>query len=122
MNLVAKEFVASRDDLDGVLVLSEMTGAAHELTDALIINPYDAEGFTQALQRAIEMPADERRRRMRSLRRVVAGHDVFAWASDILGGLDQIGVEPVPVRPRPVRHDGFARFQGFGRVATDALR
>ena len=123
MNLVAKEFVAARDDQDGVLVLSEMTGAAHELTDALIINPYDADGFTRALERAIDMPAAERRRRMRTLRRVVAGHDVFAWASDILGGLDRIGLEPVPVPALPARHNGIVRFThpGFGRVATDVV-
>ena len=88
MNLVAKEFVAAREDLGGVLVLSEMTGAARELTDALIINPYHVEGFAQAIERAIYMPIQERMRRMRSLRRVVAGRDVFRWASDIL---DQFG-------------------------------
>jgi glycosyltransferase involved in cell wall biosynthesis len=53
MNLVAKEFIAARDDEDGVLVLSEMTGAAHELEEALIINPYDIDGFSRALERAI---------------------------------------------------------------------
>ena len=89
MNLVAKEFVAARDDLGGVLVLSEMTGAAQELKDALIINPYDIDGFASAIARAIAMPADERRARMRSLRRVVAGHDVFLWASDILESLER---------------------------------
>ena len=64
MNLVAKEFVAAREDNDGVLVLSEFAGAAQELHDALAINPYDAEGFADALEQAIDMPADERRWRM----------------------------------------------------------
>jgi alpha,alpha-trehalose-phosphate synthase [UDP-forming] len=89
MNLVAKEFVAARDDNDGVLVLSEMTGAAQELKHALIINPYHIDGFAAALERAISMPADERAARMRALRRIVAGHDVFLWASDILESLER---------------------------------
>jgi trehalose-6-phosphate synthase len=94
MNLVAKEFVAARTDEGGVLVLSEMTGAAQELTDALIINPYDVDGFAAAIERAIEMTPEEQRRRMRAMRRVVAGHNVFLWASDILEGLE--GVTPAP--------------------------
>ena len=101
MNLVAKEFVAARHDEAGVLVLSELTGAAQELKDAVIINPYDTQGFAAALQAAIEMPLEERARRMRRLRRVVAGHDVFLWATEILDNLNRIPVK----RPR------------FGRVA-----
>jgi len=89
MNLVAKEFVAARDDLDGVLILSELAGAAQELGEALIINPYDEQGFTAAIERAIEMPVWERRRRMQALRRRVAGRDVLAWASDILDRLER---------------------------------
>jgi trehalose 6-phosphate synthase len=89
MNLVAKEFVAARDDLDGVLILSELAGAAEELAEALIINPYDERGFADALARAVEMPEWERRRRMQALRRRVAGRDVLAWASDILNRLER---------------------------------
>ena len=100
MNLVAKEFVAAREDLDGVLVLSELAGAAQELHDALAINPYDAEGFADALEHAIDMPADERRRRMRALRRVVAGRDVFSWASDILEELNNL--DPAALPPAPL--------------------
>ncbi len=95
MNLVAKEFVAARDDEDGVLVLSELAGAAHELRDALIINPYDVEGFADALAAAVDMPRDERRLRMRAMRRVVAGRNVFGWASDILEGLESIWTAPL---------------------------
>ena len=90
MNLVAKEFVAARHDEDGVLVLSELTGAAQQLTDAIIINPYDGQGFTAALRQAIQMPPQERTHRMRRLRRVVAGRDVFAWASEILDNLQRL--------------------------------
>jgi trehalose 6-phosphate synthase/phosphatase len=90
-----------------VLVLSEMTGAAQELTDALIINPYDVDGFASALESAIHMPDEEQRRRMRPMRRVVAGHDVFLWASDILEGLERLTPAPRSIRgshrPRPSR-------------------
>jgi trehalose 6-phosphate synthase len=89
MNLVAKEFVAARDDLDGVLILSELAGAAQELGEALIINPYDERGFVAAITRALEMPGWERRRRMQALRRHVAGRDVLGWASDILDRLER---------------------------------
>lgn len=89
MNLVAKEFVAARDDLDGVLILSELAGAAQELSEALIINPYEQRGFSAAIERAITMPVWERRRRMQALRRRVAGRDVLAWASDILDRLER---------------------------------
>ncbi len=91
MNLVAKEFVAARSDLDGVLVLSELAGAAQELREAVLINPYDVDGFAARLEEAVDMPPQERRRRMQAMRRVVAGRDVFAWASDILEGLEQEG-------------------------------
>jgi trehalose 6-phosphate synthase len=95
MNLVAKEFVAARDDEDGVLVLSELAGAAQELQEALIINPYDVDGFAAALVRAIDMPREERRARMRALRRIVAGRNVFGWASDILEGLESLWTRPL---------------------------
>ncbi len=95
MNLVAKEFVAARDDEDGVLVLSALAGAAQELHDALAINPYDIEGFALALGRAIDMPRAERQARMRALRRVVAGRNVFSWASDILEGLESLWTKPL---------------------------
>jgi alpha,alpha-trehalose-phosphate synthase [UDP-forming] len=89
MNLVAKEFVAARDDLDGVLILSELAGASEELSESLLINPYDERAFATAIRRSIEMPQWERRRRMQALRRRVAGRDVLAWASDILNRLER---------------------------------
>ena len=99
MNLVAKEFVAARADLGGVLVLSELAGAAQELSDAVIINPYDVEGFTDGLRQALDMPPGERRRRMELLRRVVAGRDVLRWATDILEGLESLDSPPLPPGP-----------------------
>ena len=99
MNLVAKEFVAAREDLGGVLVLSELAGAAQELTEAVIINPYDVEGFADGLQHALDMPQDERQQRMRALRRVVAGRDVFRWATEILEELDNLDPRSLPPAP-----------------------
>ncbi len=100
MNLVAKEFVASRDDEDGVLILSGLAGAAQELSDALIINPYDIDAFTAAMGVALDMPAHERHVRMAAMRRVVAGRDVFRWASDILEGLESLWSKPLQFAAR----------------------
>jgi trehalose 6-phosphate synthase len=95
MNLVAKEFVAARDDERGVLVLSALAGAAQELTDAVIINPYDIDAFAAALDQAIDMTAEDQARRMRAMRKVVAGRNVFNWASDILEGLESVWSKPL---------------------------
>jgi trehalose 6-phosphate synthase len=84
MNLVAKEFVAARDDELGVLVLSQFTGAARDLTEALIVNPYDLQQAGEALAAALRMPADEQRERMRSMRRLVAEFNVYRWAGRML--------------------------------------
>ena len=72
MNLVAKEFVAARDDERGVLVLSQFAGASRELPEALIVNPYDADQCAAALHLALTMPADEQRERMRLMRGLIA--------------------------------------------------
>ena len=95
MNLVAKEFVASRDDERGVLVLSALAGAAQELEDAVIINPYDVDAFASALIQTIDMPAAEQSRRMQAMRKIVAGRNVFTWASDILEGLESLWTKPL---------------------------
>jgi trehalose 6-phosphate synthase len=84
MNLVAKEFVAARSDLKGVLVLSEFTGAARELTEALIVNPYDLEECSEALATALTMPEDEQRDRMRSMRSILVQFNVYRWAGKML--------------------------------------
>lgn len=84
MNLVAKEFVAARDDLQGVLVLSQFTGAARELTEALVVNPYDLEECGNALAAALRMPPEEQRVRMRAMRSLVAHFNVFRWAGEML--------------------------------------
>ena len=87
MNLVAKEYVAARGDLDGVLVLSEFAGAADEFTQALLVNPHDIEGLKRTILTAIDMPHSERRRRMRALRRKVMENDVDRWAARFLDTL-----------------------------------
>ena len=81
MNLVAKEYVASRFDEDGVLILSPFTGAAHELTDSLIVNPYATEEFAEAIRDAVEMPFQERKDRMVRMRSVVEENNIYMWAA-----------------------------------------
>jgi trehalose 6-phosphate synthase len=99
MNLVAKEFVAARDDEDGVLVLSQFAGASHELRDALIVNPYDAEQLADAIERAVTMPAAERQVRMRRMRRTVREYNVYRWAASLVANLADIRVDvAAPVR------------------------
>ncbi len=84
MNLVAKEFVAARDDKQGVLILSPFTGAAREMPEALLVNPYATDAFADALNAALTMPADEQQRRMQRLRAQVAEHNIFRWAGLLL--------------------------------------
>jgi trehalose 6-phosphate synthase len=84
MNLVAKEFVSAREDERGVLILSHFTGAARELTEALIVNPYDLEEASSALARALQMPGEEQQDRMRSMRAFLAEFNVYRWAGRML--------------------------------------
>jgi trehalose 6-phosphate synthase len=84
MNLVAKEFVAAREDERGVLVLSQFTGAARELTEALIVNPYDLDEASAALATALSMSAEEQQDRMRAMRAFVAEFNVYRWAGRML--------------------------------------
>jgi trehalose 6-phosphate synthase len=90
MNLVAKEFVASRCDEDGVLILSPFTGAAQELTRALIVNPYATEDFADSILEAVTMPAGDRQRRMRRMRATVREHNIYKWAAQLLVQLLQL--------------------------------
>jgi len=84
MNLVAKEFVASRDDEQGVLILSSFAGASRELSEALIVNPYDTRAVADALKRALVMPEDEQRDRMRLMRELIRERNVYRWAAQML--------------------------------------
>ena len=89
MNLVAKEFVASCVNESGVLILSEFAGAAHELTDALKVNPFDIDGVKAALVEALAMSPEEQQRRMRSMRALVKERDVHAWALGFIQRLEK---------------------------------
>ena len=84
MNLVAKEFVAARDDEQGVLVLSSFAGASRELSEALIVNPYDTHGMAEALSTALDMPSAEQQARMRLMRELVRQRNVYRWAAQML--------------------------------------
>jgi trehalose 6-phosphate synthase/phosphatase len=88
MNLVAKEYVATRTNDDGVLVLSEMAGATKELNEAIHINPYDLEDMANSLKQAIDMPLEEQQRRMKSLKKRVSRYHVKKWASDFISSLN----------------------------------
>ena len=87
MNLVAKEFVAAREDDDGVLILSRFTGASRDLRDALVVNPYDVEGMAEAMRVAFEMDPAERRRRMVRMRGQVRERNIYHWAALLLAEL-----------------------------------
>src|SRR5215467_4229728 len=95
MNLVAKEFVASREDEHGVLILSTFAGAAHELSDALLVNPYDIAQLARAIHRALEMPEQEQAERMQRMRHTVRQHNVYRWAAHLLSDLTEIRIELV---------------------------
>jgi len=112
MNLVAKEFAAARDDEDGVLVLSKFTGAAVELRDALLVNPYDIAEVAEAVHRGAEMPREERKLRMQQMRKQVMEHNIYRWAAMVLGDLRDVRLElydpetyagplpePIPIDP-----------------------
>jgi trehalose-6-phosphate synthase len=93
MNLVAKEFVAARQDERGVLVLSRFTGAARELPDALLVNPYDIEQTAEALRFALEMDPEERKIRMQRMRKVVREHNIYRWAGALIADLCEVRLD-----------------------------
>ncbi len=100
MNLVSKEFVAARTDERGVLVLSEFTGAARELTDALLVNPYALDRLADAYRTALTMPVEEQQRRMRRMRRQVADNNIYRWAGMLLASAGQFVEPEMPCSPR----------------------
>jgi alpha,alpha-trehalose-phosphate synthase [UDP-forming] len=93
MNLVAKEFVASRDDDRGVLILSTFAGAALELSDALLVNPYDVQQVAGAILRALEMPSEEQTTRMQHMRANVREYNIYRWAANLLSDLTEIRID-----------------------------
>jgi trehalose 6-phosphate synthase len=106
MNLVAKEFVASRDDNRGILILSTFAGAALELTDALLVNPYDVQQLADAILRALNMPEDQETERMLHMRHNVREHNVYRWAANLLSDLTEIRIDiPDRVDPSPLTRE-----------------
>jgi len=102
MNLVAKEFIAAREDEEGALILSQFTGAARELRDAIIVNPYDVEQLAEGIRVALEMDTDERQARMKLLRTYIKDHNVFRWAGNLITELSEIRIgEMQPEVGRP---------------------
>jgi trehalose 6-phosphate synthase len=90
MNLVAKEYVAARQDERGVLILSRFTGAARDLRDAIIVNPYDIQASSDAIAQALEMDISEMTDRMRRMRRSVKEHNIYWWAGSLIGELCEL--------------------------------
>ena len=90
MNLVAKEFICAQSDEDGVLVLSQFAGSVRELSEAILINPYDGEQFSDSIYQALTMPEEERRKRMSKMRQIVHDNNIFRWAGKFLSGLLKI--------------------------------
>ena len=113
MNLVAKEFVAARGDLDASVVLSEFAGAAHDMPGALIVNPYDIDAVKQAMLSSKRMPSSERVERMQEMREAVGRHDVHAWAASFLRRLGRSRLRSVPLPPDP---------KPSGPIATNLAR
>jgi trehalose 6-phosphate synthase len=118
MNLVAKEFVAAREDERGTLVLSKFAGAAQELADAILVNPFDVEQLAAGLHQALTMPAEEQERRMRRLRAQVDDHNIYRWAGQFLSAVGKMVPEPLPRGVAP----GEAAEEELGRVAAATVR
>jgi trehalose 6-phosphate synthase/phosphatase len=108
MNLVAKEYVASQLDDSGVLILSEMAGAAEELQEALIVNPFSPNAIVEAIWRALSMPEQERKARMSALRARVRAHDVYAWVTDFVDA-SEAAVKRAAKRSSPVLDEVISR-------------
>ena len=89
MNIVAKEYISAKNDLSGVLLLSQFTGAARELPEALLVNPYDIEDFADKVKKALEMPKKEKMQRMTKLRETVAENDIYKWAGKLINELSK---------------------------------
>jgi alpha,alpha-trehalose-phosphate synthase [UDP-forming] len=102
MNLVAKEFVAARNDESGVLILSIFTGAAHELRDALQVNPYDIDQMADAIRVALEMDPDQKQARMRNMRRTITEHNVYRWAASLIIAVSELNVQRPENSRKPI--------------------
>jgi len=93
MNLVAKEFIASREDNRGALILSSFAGAAQELRDALLVNPYDVDQLARSIHQALEMNEEEQGEMMSRMRKIVLENNVYRWAANLISDLSEIRVQ-----------------------------
>jgi trehalose-6-phosphate synthase len=103
MNLVAKEFVAARHDERGVLVLSQFTGAARELRDALLVNPYDIDQTADAIRAALEMEPEDKQLRMHRMRKLIKDHNIYRWAGNLITELCELRLDAPEDVPRKSR-------------------
>ena len=103
MNLVAKEFLAARHDERGVLILSQFTGAARELRDALLVNPYDIDQTAEAIRTALEMEPEEKQLRVQRMRKIIEEHNIYRWAGTLITDLCELRLDPVEESPEKHR-------------------
>jgi trehalose 6-phosphate synthase len=103
MNLVAKEFLAARGDERGVLILSEFTGAARELRDALLVNPYDIDQSAEAIRVALEMEPEDKQLRMHRMRRTIKEHNIYRWAGNLITELCEVRLDALEEVPEKLR-------------------
>ncbi len=106
MNLVAKEFLAARKDERGVLILSQFTGAARELRDALLVNPYDIEQCAEAIRVALEMAPEEKRLRVQRMRRTIKENNIYRWAGNLITELCEVRLDKPASDEQPDQHNG----------------
>lgn len=121
MNLIAKEYVAARRDLTGVLILSEMAGAVDELQDSIIVNPNFKEQIGEALAAGLEMPLEEQRRRMTVMQALVKDYDVIRWAADFLSSLTDIRARQTDLVTLPLKGSALSRMIAAFKRARSRL-
>lgn len=121
MNLVSKEFVACNNGKNGVLILSEMAGAARELHDALVVNPNDTESFANTIHAALSMPLEERAQRMKRMREIVQHADIFKWADDFMEALEEVKNRIIPPSARYLEDGRYERIEVKYCYATHRL-
>jgi trehalose-6-phosphate synthase len=95
MNLVSKEFVAARSDERGVLILSQFTGAARELRDALLVNPYDIDQTAEAIRVALEIDPEDEHLRVQRMRRIIKDRNIYRWALNLITELCEVRLDTV---------------------------
>ncbi|MCE7060356.1 bifunctional alpha,alpha-trehalose-phosphate synthase (UDP-forming)/trehalose-phosphatase [Dyadobacter sp. CY343] len=121
MNLVCKEYVASRKDRKGVLILSEMAGAAAELGEAIIINPLDSQDIADAIQQAFEMPVEEQTKRMDAMRERIKDYDVFAWTNDFFTQMTMLEQEHDRLRQVFLNTSGIDAIRQAYEASSDRI-